>query len=111
MPAMLGLRGAAQTRTRDALPPLRLGVQNSERLPGVRACIAPISIEEARRLVGDATVISHALSPAALEAIAGVLVALGRIALEHPEIAAVDVNPMIVDQNGAVAVDALVVGS
>ncbi len=101
------------TRDPDCGPVLAVGLGGTaiERLPGVRACIAPISIEEARRLVGDATVISRALSPAALEAIAGVLVALGRIAVEHPEIAAVDVNPLIVDQNGAVAVDALVVGS
>lgn len=88
-----------------------LGGTSVEHLPGVRSCIAPIAIEEARRLVGDATVISRALSSAALDAIAGVLVALGRIAIEHPEIAAVDVNPLIVDEHGVVAVDALVVGA
>ena len=57
----------------------------------------------------NATVISRAMSPAATEAIARVLVALGRIAFEHPEITAVDVNPLIVNEHGAVAVDALVV--
>jgi acyl-CoA synthetase (NDP forming) len=85
------------------------GGTSVEHLPGIRSCIAPIAIDEARRLVRDATVISRVVSPAAAEAIAAVLVALGRIAAEHPEITAVDVNPLIVDQHGAVAVDALVV--
>ena len=74
----------------------------------MRSCIAPIGIEEARRLVGETDVISRAVSPAAAEAIAAVVVALGRIAAEHPEISAIDVNPLIVDDEGAVAVDALV---
>ena len=85
-----------------------LGGTAVEHLPGVRSCIAPIAIDEARRLVGDTTVISLAAATAR-EAIAAVLVALGRMALEHPEITAVDVNPLIVDDHGAVAVDALVV--
>lgn len=99
------------TRDPDWGPVLAVGLGGTavEHLPGVRSCIAPIAIEDARRLVGDATVISSALSAAALDAIAGVLVALGRIALEHPEITAVDVNPLIADEHGAVAVDALVV--
>ena len=37
------------------------------------------------------------------------LMALGRIGLEHPEIAAIDVNPLIVRGATPVAVDALVV--
>ena len=37
------------------------------------------------------------------------LMALGRIGLEHPEIAAIDVNPLIVRGRTPVAVDALVV--
>jgi hypothetical protein len=37
------------------------------------------------------------------------LVALGRIALEHPAIVEIDVNPMIVTAERTIAVDALVV--
>jgi acyl-CoA synthetase (NDP forming) len=101
------------TRDTDWGPVLAVGLGGTavEHLPGVRSCMAPISLEQARRLVADATVISGSLSPVALDAISGVLVALGRIALEHPEIAAVDVNPLIVNEHTAVAVDALVVGS
>ena len=99
------------TRDPDFGPVLAVGLGGTavEHMPGVRSCIAPIAIEEARRLVVDATVISRTASPVAVEAIARVLVALGRLALDHPEIAAVDVNPLIVDEHGAVAVDALVI--
>ena len=48
-------------------------------------------------------------SPAACDDLATTLVALGRLALEHPEVEAVDVNPLILGPDGAVAVDALVV--
>jgi len=74
-------------------------------------CIAPITYEDALQLVADTAVISHALSPSGHDAVARVLFALGRIAVEHPEITAVDVNPLIVDDHRAVAVDALVVCS
>jgi acetyltransferase len=98
------------TRDPDWGPVLALGLGGTsvEHLPGMRSCIAPIGIEEARRLVSETDVISRAVSPAAAEAIAAVVVALGRIAAEHPEISAIDVNPLIVDDEGAVAVDALV---
>jgi hypothetical protein len=42
-------------------------------------------------------------------ALAEVLVTLGRIAGEHPDIEEVDVNPLILTSDGPVAVDALVV--
>jgi acetyltransferase len=47
-----------------------------------------------------------AVDPAALEAL---LVAVGEIAAELPWIAAMDINPVIVDDEGAVAVDARIV--
>ena len=46
---------------------------------------------------------------AAFDALASTLVALGRLAVDHPQISAVDVNPLILSADGAVAVDALVV--
>jgi acetate---CoA ligase (ADP-forming) subunit beta len=42
------------------------------------------------------------------EALARALVALGAIGLERPEIASIDVNPMIIAGRGPVAVDALI---
>jgi len=45
----------------------------------------------------------------AQDEVALVLEALARIAHDHPEIVEVDVNPLILGPDGAVAVDALVV--
>ncbi len=42
-------------------------------------------------------------------AIAGVLVALGRLAEARPDIRAIDLNPVVAGRDGAIAVDALVV--
>jgi acetyltransferase len=99
------------SRDPDYGPVLAVGLGGIavEQLQGARSCIAPISIEEARRLVGDATVISRRAAPAALDAIARVLVALGQLAVDHPEVAAVDINPLVVDDHNAIAVDALVI--
>src|SRR5690606_2670182 len=47
--------------------------------------------------------------PVDLDALADVLVGLGRLAVERPDVASVDVNPLIVRADGQpVAVDALV---
>jgi acetate---CoA ligase (ADP-forming) len=99
------------TRDPDFGPVLAVGLGGTavESMPGARSCIAPIGIAGARRLVDDATVISRVASEAALDAVAHILVALGRLASEHPEVVAVDINPLMLDDHGAVAVDALVI--
>jgi acyl-CoA synthetase (NDP forming) len=99
------------TRDPDFGPVLAVGLGGTsvERMPGARSSIAPIALEDAHRLVEETTMVSRGASPKALDAIARVLVALGRLAVDHPEIAAVDVNPMVVDRDSVVAVDALVI--
>jgi acetyltransferase len=99
------------TRDPDYGPVLAVGLGGSavEQVPGSIVCIAPIDLTEARRMVADASVISRVASPAAADAVAGVLVALGRLAVDHREVAAVDINPLVLDDRGAVAVDALVI--
>ncbi len=48
--------------------------------------------------------------PVDLEKVADILLAVGEIALSHPEVAEIDINPLIVNPDGlCVAVDALVV--
>ena len=46
--------------------------------------------------------------PADLEAIAGTLMALGDLAADLPEVCELDINPLLADQNGVVALDARV---
>jgi succinyl-CoA synthetase beta subunit len=84
-----------------------LGGRAVEALSLAAVSLAPIGHEEARQLVTEAPGLEA--SPPAQEALAATLVALGRLAVDHPRIAAVDVNPLILSADGAVAVDALVV--
>ncbi|HEY2439548.1 MAG TPA: acetate--CoA ligase family protein [Solirubrobacteraceae bacterium] len=68
------------------------------------ACeLAPIDRDGAVALILDAGL------PPAATALADVLIALGQIAVEHPGIAEIDVNPLLLTGDGPVAVDALVV--
>jgi len=95
------------SRDPDYGPVLAVGVGGVavEELQRVVLTLAPVGPETARELVAEAGiddrdgVVAHTLS------------ALGRLALAHPEIESVDVNPLIVSPDGTVAVDALVVVS
>ena len=44
--------------------------------------------------------------PAAIDAIAAVLVRLGDLIVEHPQIAELDINPLLADAQGVLALDA-----
>jgi acetyltransferase len=44
--------------------------------------------------------------PAAIDAIAEVLIRLGQLAAEHPEIRELDINPLLADAHGVIAIDA-----
>jgi acetyltransferase len=80
----------------------RGGVDVEEHAVGA-ARLAPVDLEGARELVAAAGLTQG------VDDLARTLVALGRIAFEHPSVAAVDVNPLILREDGATAVDALVV--
>jgi acyl-CoA synthetase (NDP forming) len=97
------------TRDPDFGPVLAVGLGGGavESLSLAAVSLAPLGEEEARLLVSEAPGLEA--SPAAQSALAATLVALGRIAVDHPQVAAVDVNPLILSADGAVAVDALVV--
>jgi acyl-CoA synthetase (NDP forming) len=97
------------TRDPDFGPVLAVGLGGRavESLSLAAVSLAPLGEEDARQLVAEAPGLET--SPAGQEALAATLVALGRLAVDHPRIAAVDVNPLILSADGAVAVDALVV--
>src|SRR5690606_24823431 len=94
---------------------LGLGGILTEALRDVVFALAPLARDDARRMA-EGLRASHLLTkpfrgePAVdLDALADVLVGLGRLAVERPDVASVDVNPLIVRADGKpVAVDALV---
>jgi acetyltransferase len=92
-------------RDRDFGPVLVVGAGGVavEELARVAAVVAPVDPETAACLVAEAGV----ADPDGV--VASTLAALGRVALEHPEIESIDVNPLVVGPTGTVAVDALVV--
>jgi acyl-CoA synthetase (NDP forming) len=94
---------------------LGLGGILTEALGDVVFALAPLGSEEARRMVASLRA-SHLVTrpfrgepPVDAERLAEVLVGLGRLAAERPDVRSVDVNPLIVAADGRpVAVDALV---
>ncbi len=99
---------------RDPLygPLLTVGIGGAavEALSLASVALAPLDRDAALDLVDETPGLAVA-SPAAREALAATLVALGQLALDHPEVAEVDVNPLILGPDGGTAVDALVVVS
>ena len=93
---------------------LGLGGVLTEALDDVVFAKAPLSREEARELVGRLRTSRLLTEPfrgepaANLEAVAELLMALGRLGCERPEVASVDLNPVILRGAEPVAVDALV---
>ncbi len=94
---------------------LGLGGILTEALEDVVFAAAPLSKDEARRMIGRLAA-SHLLTetfrgepPVDADAVADVLVALARLGLERPDVCSVDLNPLIVRGATPVAVDALVV--
>ena len=95
------------TRDPDYGPVLAVGPGgvDVEDVGRVSVSIAPIDLEGARELVAEAGL------PDPGDVLGAALVGLGDLALSHPEIAAIDVNPLLLTPEGAIAVDALVVVS
>jgi acetyltransferase len=93
------------TRDPDYGPVLAVGVGGVavEELDRLTLTAAPLDRETAREVVAEAGVLDSG------DVVASTMEALGRLALAHPEIASIDVNPLVLGVDGAVAVDALVV--
>jgi acetyltransferase len=99
------------TRDPDFGPVLAVGLGGRaiEALGLAAVALAPLDDRGARSLVAEAPGLAQLASPAAVAALGAALVALSRLALERPEVEEVDINPLILGADGAIAVDALVV--
>lgn len=76
--------------------------------------LAPINRAEARGAIEELTAIEllkgyRGREPADIEALSETVVAIGDLIVEHDAIAEVDVNPVLATDEGAIALDALVV--
>jgi acetyltransferase len=99
------------TRDPDYGPVLAVGLGGVavEALSLAAVALAPLDRRTARSLVDESPGLARVASDAALETLAETLVGIGRLAVDHPEVDAVDVNPLILSAEGAIAVDALVI--
>jgi acyl-CoA synthetase (NDP forming) len=92
---------------------LGLGGVLTEALADVVFAAAPVSESEARRQLAGLKA-SHLLGefrgepPVDAEALVALLVSLGRLAVERPDLASVDINPLIIRDGAPIAVDGLV---
>jgi acetyltransferase len=76
--------------------------------------VAPLTRREALNLIGHIRGQKllngfRGASPVNREEIAGILVALGDLGLSFPRIREIDINPLIIGDQGAAAVDATIV--
>lgn len=93
---------------------LGLGGIFTEVLADVAFAMAPLSRDEALGLIGQLRAADLFTKPfrgepaADLDALADILVALGRLGVERPEVKSVDLNPIVLRGASPIAVDALV---
>ncbi|MGI8711780.1 MAG: acetate--CoA ligase family protein [Solirubrobacteraceae bacterium] len=85
-----------------------LGGRAVEALGLTAVALAPLDLEHAQELVSDAPGLATLATPRALEQLATIVVAVARLAVDHPRVKAVDVNPVILGEDKAIAVDALI---
>jgi acyl-CoA synthetase (NDP forming) len=91
-----------------------LGGIFTEVLADVAFRVAPLSMSDAREMIGETKIACllgavRGLQAVDMEKLRSLLVTLGRIGLEIPQVEQVDLNPLIISQGHPVAVDALVV--
>lgn len=99
------------TRDQDYGPLLVVGLGGAvaEAAGLVAVALAPLNLPAARALVRRAPALAALASEAALDALAEIVVAVGRLAVEQPSVTEVDINPVVLQPDGAIAVDALIV--
>jgi hypothetical protein len=98
-------------RDADYGPVIAVGVGGglAEALDLVAVSLAPLDAEGARALVAELPALERLLGGTVPGALIDAVVAVSRMAAEHPEIAEIDVNPLLVSDERAVALDCLIV--
>ena len=86
-----------------------LGGYAAEAIGSVATALAPISNEAARDFVSAVPGLRGRCSPRVLAGLLSVVHAVSTLAVAHPEIASIDINPVIIVGDEVLAVDALVV--
>jgi acetyltransferase len=89
-----------------------MGGSSAELFKDVRVGFPPLNQVLARRLVEDTAVYKYASSsdhPFNIKLLEEILVKFSQLVTDFPEIDEVDMNPLVVDENSAVAVDARIV--
>ena len=86
-----------------------IGGRYAEALSLTATSLAPITHDQAVRLVRKAPGLAKLTNEETFDAIVYTVLVLSRLAVDHPGILEADINPLILGPNGAVAVDALVV--
>jgi succinyl-CoA synthetase beta subunit len=91
-----------------------LGGIFAEALADVSMRVCPLSEHDAREMLAEIRARAllgevRGLPAVDRDALVRILLGLSRLALERPDVAAVDINPLVIDGGSPVAVDALVV--
>jgi acetyltransferase len=103
------LVGAVRDSDYGATIVVGLGGGLAEELDLVATALAPVDADGARALVRQVPVLERLLGGAAPDGLVDAIVAVSRLAADHPEIREIDVNPLLVSSERAVALDCLIV--
>ncbi len=97
--------GAIRDEQFGALVMFGSGGVSVERVRDVAFALAPVTCEDVEYLLAS-TSRGRELSEMAVKAVSEVIVQLGTLAAEHPEIAEMEINPLVVQSRRVFAVDA-----
>ncbi len=108
------IAGCVRDRTFGPVLMVGLGGVHAEVLADSACALAPVSVDQARELLlslrGAPLLLgARGRTPVDLDALAVAVSALSHVAASHPELAELEVNPLLATPAGALALDARVV--
>ncbi|HYX87371.1 MAG TPA: acetate--CoA ligase family protein [Gaiellales bacterium] len=103
------LVGAVRDPDYGATIVVGIGGGLAEQLDLVAAGLAPVDEAGARRLIAAVPALGRLLGGSPPQPLVDAVVAVSLLAAEHPEVAEIDVNPLLVSPERALALDCLIV--